>query len=69
MFCQAGVDPGRTTLRPPLSDVRKPQATVLALWSCGMVRARSGARTAVRQLLAAGRQHQEQTVRQQLGAG
>src|SRR5262249_2441324 len=44
----------------------KPQATVLALWSFGMVLARSCALTAVSHLLAKGMQRQEQTVRQQL---
>ena len=68
MFCQAGVDPWRTTIRQPLAQLRKPQATVLALWSFGMVLARSCALTAVRLLLAAGRQRKEQTVRQQLRA-
>jgi hypothetical protein len=43
----------------------KPQATVLALWSFGMVLARSCALTAVSHLLAKGMQRQEQTVRQQ----
>ena len=50
---------------PPL---RKPQATVVALWSCGMVLARSCALTAVRHLLAKGMQRREQPVRQQLRA-
>ena len=66
MFCQAGFDPWLTTIMPHLSHVSKPQATVLALWSLGMVLARSCALTAVSQLLAAGMQRQEQTVRQQL---
>jgi hypothetical protein len=65
MFCQAGFDHWLTMIMQHLSHVSKPQATVLALWSCGMVLARSGALTAVSQLLAAGRQRKEQTVRQQ----
>ena len=48
---------------PPLS---KPQATVLALWSLGMVLARSCALTAVSHFLAKGMQRKEQTVRPQL---
>jgi hypothetical protein len=39
MFCQAGFDQRLTTIMPQLSPLSKPQATVLALWSCGMVRA------------------------------
>src|SRR2546429_1256477 len=65
MFCQAGFDQWLTTIMQHLSHVSKPQAIVLALWSFGMVLARSCALTAVRQLLAAGMQRQEQTVRQQ----
>src|SRR5262249_44125303 len=45
-----------------------PQATVLALWSFGMVLARSCALTAVSHMLTKGRQRKEQTVRQQLRA-
>jgi hypothetical protein len=65
MCCQAGFDPWRTTLMPHLSYLRKPQATVLARWSVGMVLARSWALTAVSLLLAAGRHRQAQTVRPQ----
>ena len=64
MCCQAGVAQWRTPLMPHLSHVRKPQATVLALWSFGMVLARSYALTAGGQRLAAGRQRKEQPVRQ-----
>jgi hypothetical protein len=49
-----------------LSHLSKPQATVLALGSFGMVLARSCALTAVSHWLAKGSQRQEQTVRQQL---
>src|SRR2546428_7872989 len=66
MFCQAGFDQWLTTLMQHLSHLSKPQATVLALGSFGMVLARSCALTAVSQLLAAGMQRKEQTVRQQL---
>jgi len=66
MFCQAGFDQWRTTIMQHLPHLSKPQATVLALWSFGMVLARSCALTAVSHLLAKGMQRQEQTVRQQL---
>src|SRR2546428_632832 len=66
MFCQAGFDQWLTTIMQHLSSLSKPQATVLAMWSFGMVLARSCALTAVSQLLAAGMRHKEQTVRQQL---
>src|SRR6266705_4183467 len=66
MFCQAGFDQWLTTIMQHLSPLSKPQATVLAMWSFGMVLARSCALTAVSQLLAAGMRRQEQTVRQQL---
>ena len=68
MFCQAGFDQWLTTIMQHLSHVSKPQAPVLAMWSCGMVLARSCALTAVSSLLATGRQRKEQTVRQQLRA-
>ncbi len=41
MFCQAGFDQWLTTIMQHLSPLSKPQATVLALWSFGMVLARS----------------------------
>src|SRR5437016_9695221 len=66
MFCQAGFDQWLTTIMQHLSHLSKPQATVLALWSFGMVLARSCALTAVSSLLAAGMHRNEQTVRQQL---
>ena len=68
MFCQAGFDQWRTTIMHHLSHVSKPQATVLALGSFGMVLARSCALTAVSALRAAGMRRKEQTVRQQLRA-
>jgi hypothetical protein len=52
-----------TTHMPHLS---KPQATVLALWSLGMVLARSCALTAVSLFLATGLDRKPNTVRQQL---
>ena len=66
MVCQAGFDQWRTTIMQHLAHLSKPQATVLALWSFGMVLARSCALTAVSHLLAKGMKRQEQTVRQQL---
>ena len=65
MFCQAGFDQWLTTIMHHLSPLSKPQATVLALWSFGMVLARSCALSAVSSLLATGMQRTEQTVRQQ----
>ena len=52
-----------TTHMPHLS---KPQAAVLALWSVGMVLARSCALTAVSLFLAKGLERKPNTVRQQL---
>ena len=66
MFCQAGFDQWRTTIMQHLPHVSKPQIRVLALWSLGMVLARSCALTAVSRLLAVGMQRKEQTVRQPL---
>ena len=66
MFCQAGFDQWLRTIMHHLSHLSKPQATVLALWSFGMVLARSCALSAVSHLLAKGMKRQEQTVRQQL---
>ena len=66
MCCQAGFDLWLTTIMQHLSPVRKPQATVLALWSFGMVLARSCTLTTVSSRLAAGMQRPEQTVRQRL---
>jgi hypothetical protein len=65
MFCQAGFDQWLTTIRHPLSPLSKPQATVLAMGSLGMVLARSCALSAVSHLLATGMRRKEQTVRQQ----
>src|SRR5713101_6913020 len=66
MFCQAGFDQWLRTIKTHLPQLSKPQATVLALWSFGMVLARSCALSAVSSLLAEGTPRQEQTVRQQL---
>ena len=37
MFCQAGFDQWLRTIMQHLPHLSKPQATVLALWSFGMV--------------------------------
>lgn len=55
-------------IRTHLPTLSKPQATVLALWSLGMVLARSCALTAVTAFLAPWVRRPEQTVRQQLRA-
>jgi len=68
MFCQASFDQWLGTIMHHLSHLSKPQATVLALWSFGMVLARSCALTAVSHVLAKGMKRKEQTVRQQLRA-
>ena len=65
MFCQAAFDQWRITIMSHLSPLSKPQATVLALWSFGMVLARSCALSAVSPWLARGMPRKEQTVRQQ----
>jgi hypothetical protein len=53
-------------IRTHLPTLSKPQVTVLALWSLGMVLARSCALTAVTAFLAPWVRRPEQTVRQQL---
>ena len=65
MVCPAGFDQWRPTILHHLSHVSQPQATVWALWRCGMGLARSCALTAVRRLRATGRPRKEPTVRQQ----
>jgi hypothetical protein len=52
-------------IQPHWPHLRKPQATVLALWSLGMGLARSGALTAVRAVLATWLGRTEPAVRQQ----
>jgi DDE family transposase len=69
MFCQAAFDQWLTTIMQHLSPLSKPQVTVLALWSFGMVLARSCALTAVSHLLAKGMKRKEPPVRQQLREG
>jgi Transposase DDE domain len=66
MSCQQAVYQWTTILTTHLPHLSKPQATVLALWSVGMVLARSCALTAVAQFLAGGLERKPNTVRQQL---
>ena len=66
MHYQASVDQWRTTIMQHLPQLSKPQATVLALWSLGMVLARSCALTAVRAIVAAVERRKENTIRQRL---
>ena len=66
MTCQQAVYQWATVVATQLPQLSKPQATVLALWSVGMVLARSCALPAVRSFLAAGLERKENSVRQQL---
>jgi hypothetical protein len=66
MHYQASVDQWRTTIMQHLPQLSKPQATVLALWSLGMVLARSCALTAVSAVVAAVEGRKENTIRQRL---
>jgi hypothetical protein len=66
MFCQATFDPWRSTIMIHLPHLSKTRAIGLALWSLGMVLARSCALTAVSAFLAEGLKQKENTVRQRL---
>jgi hypothetical protein len=66
MSCHPRVTEWTTTLQTRLPDLSKPQATVLALWSLGMVLARSCALTAVSAFLATWLHRKDDAVRQQL---
>src|SRR5712671_4637321 len=66
MSYQANLDPWRLTIRQHLPHLSKPQATVLALWSVGMVLARSCALTAVSAMVATVHGRKEHTLRQRL---
>src|SRR3989449_154198 len=66
MSCHPRVTECTRTIQTHLPHLSKPQATVLALWSLGMVLARSCALTAVSAFLATWLGRKEQTVRQQL---
>ena len=68
MSCPPRVTEWTTILHTPLPHLSKPQATVLALWSLGMVLARSCALTAVSAFLATWLGRKEPAVRQQLRA-
>jgi hypothetical protein len=66
MSCHSKVAEWTSIIHTHLPHLSKPQAAVLALWSLGMVLARSCALTAVSVWLATLLQRQENTVRQQL---
>jgi hypothetical protein len=66
MSCQRAVYQWTEVVTTHLPHLSKPQATVLALWSLGMVLARSCALTAVSTFLAVGLERKANTVRQQL---
>src|SRR5919204_5057168 len=65
MSCRPRVTEWTATIQTHLPHLTQPQATVLALWTLGMVLARSCALTAVSVFLAAWLSRKEQTVRQQ----
>ena len=66
MSCQKAVYQWTEVVTKQLPHLSKPQAAVLALWSLGMVLARSCALTAVSLFLAQGLERKANTVRQQL---
>src|SRR5712691_2131762 len=66
MSYQANLDQWRLTIMQHLPHLSKPQATVLALWSVGMVLARSCALTAVSAMVATVHGRKENTLRQRL---
>src|SRR5499426_4901282 len=66
MSCHPRVTEWTLTIQAHMPPLSAPQATVLALWSLGMVLARSCALTAVTVFLAVWLRRKEQTVRQQL---
>jgi hypothetical protein len=66
MSCQKALYQWTTVVATHLPHLSKPQATVLALWSLGMVLARSCALTAVASFLATGLGRKPNSVRQQL---
>src|SRR6266853_175325 len=68
MSCHPRVTEWTLTIQAHLPHLSKPQATVLALWSLGMVLARSCALTAVSAFLATWLHRKEPPVRQQLRA-
>lgn len=66
MSCQEAVYQWNAVVREQLPHLSRAQAQVLALWSLGMVLARSCSMTAVSTFLATGLGRRENTVRQQL---
>jgi hypothetical protein len=66
MSCQSAVYQWIEVVTTHLPHLSKPQAAVLALWSVGMVLARSCALSAVSEFLAKGLERKPNTVRQQL---
>jgi hypothetical protein len=66
MSCQKAVYQWTEVVTIQMPHLSKPQAAVLALWSVGMVLARSCALSAVSELLAKGLERKANTVRQQL---
>jgi hypothetical protein len=66
MSCQRAIYQWTEVVTTHLPHLSKPQAAVLALWSLGMVLARSCALTAVSAILAASLDRKANTVRQQL---
>src|SRR5256886_9724341 len=66
MSCHPRVTEWTTTIQTHLPHLSKPQATVLALWSLGMVLARSCALTAVSAFLATWLHRTEDAMRQHL---
>src|SRR5215475_1354149 len=66
MSCQSAVYQWTEVVTTHMPQLSKPQAAVLALWSLGMVLARSCAVTAVSLFLAQGLERKANTVRQQL---
>jgi hypothetical protein len=64
--CQQAVYQWTKVVTTHMPHLSKPQATVLALWSLGMVLARSCALSAVSLMLARGLERKPNTVRQQL---
>jgi hypothetical protein len=66
MSCQRAVYQWTAVVTTQMPHLSKPQAAVLALWSLGMVLARSCGLSAVRAVLAVGLERQPNTVRQQL---
>ena len=66
MSCQRTVYQWTQEVTTHLPHLSQPQATVLALWSVGMIVARSCALTAVASFLATWQERKSNSVRQQL---